>query len=81
MFVGTRGSSIELFSIILMLCIVGHHYAMNSGLIDVKTQENALTSRSLFRQLFGWGGKTGINCFILNTYYYMCQSQANTRKF
>nr|WP_296474047.1 acyltransferase [uncultured Acetatifactor sp.] len=78
---GTRNSSIELFRIISMLCIVAHHYVVNSGIIDMITQENALTSHSLFSLLFGWGGKTGINCFILITGYFMCQSQANVRKF
>lgn len=78
---GTRDSSIELFRIISMLCIVAHHYVVNSGLIDAITQENAMTSHSLFSLLFGWGGKTGINCFLLITGYFMCQSQANARKF
>ena len=31
--------------------------------------------------LFGWGRKTGINCFVLITGYFMCQSQASMRKF
>ncbi len=64
-----------------MLCIVAHHYVVNSGIIDEITQENVLTFRSLFSLLFGWGGKTGINCFILITGYFMCQSQASVRKF
>lgn len=35
----------------------------------------------MFSLLFGWGGKTGIDCFILITGYFMCQSQASVRKF
>lgn len=31
--------------------------------------------------LFGWGGKTGINCFVLITGYFMCTSSITLRKF
>ena len=35
-----RDSGIELFRIITMLCIVAHHYVVNSGIMDEITREN-----------------------------------------
>lgn len=78
---GRRESAIELFRIITMLCIVAHHYVVNSGIMNEITRENVFTFPSLFSLLFGWGGKTGINCFVLITGYFMCQSQVSGRKF
>ena len=78
---GTRDSSIELFRIITMLCIIAHHYVVNSGITAQITQDNATTIPAVFSLLFGWGRKTGINCFVLITGYFMCQSQASMRKF
>jgi hypothetical protein len=31
--------------------------------------------------LFGWGGKTGINCFVLITGYFMCTSDITVKKY
>ena len=76
-----RDSSIELFRIVTMMVIVAHHYIVNSGVIDQITQQNATSGNALFALLFGWGGKTGINCFVLITGYFMCASQATVRKF
>ena len=77
----TRSSNIELFRIIIMLIIVAHHYVINSGLLTiVETQQN-LKFRDIFLLIFGWGGKTGINCFVLITGYFMCTSNITVRKF
>ncbi len=75
-----RSSNLELFRIITMLLIVAHHYVVNSGLMPV-VWENFPSTKSLFLLLFGWGGKTGINCFVLITGYFMCTSQITLRKF
>lgn len=77
---GVRNSSIELFRIITMMCIVAHHYIVNSGILEEITQENVLTGNSIFALIFGWGGKTGINCFVLITGYFMCKSNISLRK-
>lgn len=45
------------------------------------TRENVTDSNSLFCLLFGWGGKTGINCFLLITGYFMCKSNITIKKF
>ena len=76
-----RNSSIELFRIITMLCIVAHHYVVNSGIMVEITRENVLTGNSIFVLIFGWGGKTGINCFVLITGYFMCRSNISLKKF
>lgn len=74
-----RNSNLELFRILLMLMIIAHHYVVNSGLTEVWSV-NDETGNSLFLSLFGWGGKTGINCFILITGYFMCQKNFSWQK-
>lgn len=75
-----RNSNLELYRIIVMLLIVAHHYVVNSGLIG-KMQATPLTTNSVFLYLFGMWGKTGIDCFVLITGYFMCKSTATIRKF
>ena len=75
-----RNSNLELYRIIVMLLIVAHHYVVNSGLMDVMA-ESPLSGRSIFSYLFGAWGKTGINCFLMITGYFMCTSQITVRKF
>lgn len=76
-----RASSIELFRIVTMICIVAHHYVVNSGVIQEINPSNAMSFNSLFSLVFGWGGKTGINCFVLITGYFMCKSNITVKKF
>lgn len=75
-----RCSNIELYRIIVMLMIVAHHYVVNSGLMQVMGQQ-PMSSPSMFYYLFGMWGKTGINCFVLITGYFMCKSDISLRKF
>lgn len=75
-----RNSNLELYRIIVMLLIVAHHYVVNSGLVDVMAEE-PFSGRSIFFYLFGAWGKTGINCFLMITGYFMCQSKITLRKF
>lgn len=60
--------------------IVAHHYVVNSGLMDVM-QETPTSPNSIFFYLFGMWGKTGINCFVMITGYFMCESNITIRKF
>lgn len=65
-----------------MLMIVAHHYVTNSGLTG--TGEPLMTdfsSKSVFLFIFGAWGKTGINCFMMITGYFMCTSKITFRKF
>lgn len=80
MYAGGRNSAIELFRIITMFIIVAHHYVVNSGLSTL-AYNNPASANSIFLLLFGWGGKTGINCFVLITGYFMCKSNITLRKF
>lgn len=78
-----RESNIELFRIITMLLIVAHHYVVNSGLTsaDGPIVSNPISASSIFLLLFGAWGKIGINCFVLITGYFMCESKITVRKF
>lgn len=64
-----------------MLMIVAHHYVVNSGLLDCIDTQSGLCFKDYFLLLFGWGGKTGINCFVLITGYFMCTSNITKKKF
>ena len=61
--------------------IVAHHYVVNSGLMSCIDAQNVLHFQDYFLLLFGWGGKTGINCFVLITGYFMCTSAITKKKF
>ena len=76
-----RDSNLELYRIILMLAIIAHHYVVNSELIPECISKEPTSGRSIFLLLFGAWGKTGINCFLLITGYFMCQSQISLKKF
>lgn len=78
-----RDSNLELYRIVCMLMIVAHHFVVNSGL---NSPDGSITSHpdepnSLFLLMWGMWGKTGINCFLLITGYYMCTSKITLRKF
>lgn len=75
-----RDSNLELYRIIVMFTIVAHHYVVNSGLMDVM-KEAPTSSNSIFFYLFAMWGKTGINCFVMITGYFMCKSNITIRKF
>lgn len=63
-----------------MLMIVAHHYVVNSGLLECIDAQRSLSGQDYFLLLFGWGGKTGINCFVLITGYFMCTSNITWKK-
>lgn len=81
--VRVRESNLELYRIIVMLLIVAHHYVVNSGLLAAggPIASDILSGKSLFLLLFGAWGKTGINCFVLITGYFMCKSEITVKKF
>lgn len=75
-----RDSNLELFRVIVMLLIIAHHYVVNSGVWPA-IQANGPSTNSFFYYIFGMWGKTGINCFVLITGWFMCISQITLRKF
>lgn len=78
---GNRESSIELFRIVAMLVIIAHHFIVNSGVYGTIKEGDILSFASIFSLIFGSGGKTGINCFVLITGYFMCKSDISVRKY
>ena len=54
--------------------MIAHHYTVNSGLMEV-CYEHPLSVRSLYYFIFGAWGKTGINCFVIITGYFMCERE------
>ena len=78
-----RSSNLELYRIVCMLMIVAHHYVVNSGLTAKggPLSSDFTSSSSFFIILFGAWGKTGINCFLMITGYFMCISKITLRKF
>lgn len=76
-----RTSNLELYRIIVMLLIVAHHYVISgSGLTDIM-YDNPFSPYTVFYRIMGAWGKTGINCFVLITGYFMCRSNISLRKF
>ena len=78
-----RSSNLELYRIVCMLMIVAHHYVANSGLAttDGPLVLSPTSAQSIYLALFGAWGKTGINCFLMITGYFMCTSRITVRKF
>lgn len=78
-----RASNLELYRIICMLMIVAHHFVVNSGLTapEGPMSINSTSINTLYLWLFGMWGKTGINCFLLITGYFMCKSTITLKKF
>jgi hypothetical protein len=66
-----------------MLLIIAHHFVVNSGLtsVDGVMMTNPTNVKTLFLWMFGMWGKTGINCFVLITGYFMCKSNISSKKF
>lgn len=75
-----RDSNLELYRIIVMLLIIAHHYVVNSGLSDLMYEQPGAPN-TLFLFLFGAWGKSGINCFVLISGYFMCTSRITLKKF
>ena len=78
-----RSSNLELYRILCMLLIVAHHYVVCSGLTgaDSPMESNPSSINSIYLRLFGMWGKTGINCFLMITGYFMCTSEITIKKF
>lgn len=76
----TRESNIELYRIVLMLLIIAHHYVVNSG-ITAGFNYSHIDMQMIGFAVFGGWGKTGINCFLLITGYFMYRQQCTWMKF
>ena len=65
-----------------MLFIIVHHYVVNSALWSDSGPVTAdpLAWKSIFLLIIGAFGKTGINCFVLISGYFMCQSTITVKR-
>ena len=75
-----RDSNIELLRMVLMIVIISHHYVVNSGLSSCFDSAN-ITVNMIWYQIFGGGGKTAINIFLIISGYFMCNSKVTLRKW
>lgn len=75
-----RNSNLELYRIIVMLLIVAHHSVFHSGVMEEMAQ-NPLCAKSIFFYVLGMWGRTGIDCFVLITGYFMCKSHITIQKY
>ncbi len=76
---GGRQSNLELFGIVTMLFIIAHHYVVNSGVTKL-VYASSLDRQALFMLMAGAWGKTGINCFIILSAYFMCEKEITAQK-
>ena len=63
-----------------MLLIVAHHSVWHSGIMSILSQD-PFCAKSIFYYVLGMWGKTGIDCFVLITGYFMCKSPITLRKY
>ncbi len=63
-----------------MLMIIAHHFVVNSGVMETVLAHPG-EANSYFLLVFVAWGKTGINCFVFITGYFMCKSNISLRKF
>lgn len=66
----------------MMCLIIAHHYVVLSGLSNPDIlYRDGFTIKSIIVSIVGAWGKTGINCFVLLTGYFMCKQKASIKKF
>ena len=65
-----RKSNIELLRMVSMFLIVLHHYCVNSGFMEVMDLSH-VTPNTLLVQFMSFGGKVGVNVFLIISGYFM----------
>lgn len=75
-----RNSNIELYRVIVMILIVAHHYVVHSGIVTHIASDLG-SAKSIILLIIGSWGKTGINCFVLISGYFMCNKKITIRKW
>mgnify|MGYP003314730107 CR=1 FL=1 len=69
-----RNSWLELYRVLAMLLIVGNHFA-TQGVLPQSTVDSMPLANYVVTQLFGCGGKLGVDMFVLLTGYFLADSQ------
>lgn len=67
-----RNSSIELLRIIIMIMIIGHHFATHGGF----SFDNSITIPRLWWNLIEMGGNFGVDVFIIISGYYLIKNDS-----
>lgn len=65
-----RKSNIELLRMVSMFLIVLHHYCVNSGFMEIMDLSQ-VTPNTLLVQFMSFGGKVGVNVFLIISGYFM----------
>ena len=69
-----RNSWLELYRVLAMLLIVGNHFA-TQGVLPQVTVNSMPLANYVVTQLFGCGGKLGVDMFVLLTGYFLADAQ------
>lgn len=75
-----RQSNFELLRIILTLFVIGHHYVVNSGLMECFDYSH-ITGNMIFLKCYSIFGKISVNAFGLITGYFMVNSSWRWKKW
>lgn len=67
-----RQSNIELLRIISMILILAHHFSVHGGFNILKT---SFTINRLWIQFLQFGGKIGVNIFVIISGYFLITSK------
>lgn len=72
-----RQSNFELLRIISMILIIAHHYAIHGGF---ELSKQAFSAQLFFVQILSYGGKLGVNLFVLISGYFLVTSRCKLKK-
>ena len=72
-----RQSNFELLRIISMILIIAHHYAIHGGF---ELSKQAFSAQLFFLQVLSYGGKLGVNLFVLISGYFLVTSRCKLKK-
>lgn len=71
-----RSSNFELMRIIAMIIIVAYHYTIEEGTV----YQPGINVYKIFFQLYGFGGKVGVDLFFILTGYFLITQSFHLRK-
>lgn len=74
-----RQTNLEILRIFSMLLIVAHHYSVHGGFGELLNTVGVTFNKSLI-EFLGYGGKLGVNLFILISSYFLIEAKFNLNK-
>lgn len=72
-----RQSNFELLRILSMVLIVAHHYAIHGGF---QLDPNVMNINKIIYYILVYGGKLGVNLFVMISGYFLINSNFNAKK-